>query len=75
MTKPFVPHVFRALTTSVAGGRSGERAASVNFTVDSAYYSFVLDRTALVRLGRQIDRALREIPPPERKRGAAAGAR
>lgn len=68
MTKPFIPHVFTALTTSVVHDRSDPRTAAVSFPADADFYSFVLDRAALARLGRQIERVLREMPPPERKR-------
>jgi hypothetical protein len=68
MTKPFVPHVFRALTTSVVRDRNDPRNAVVSFPSDADFYSFMLDRAALTRLGRQIDKVLREMPPPERKR-------
>jgi hypothetical protein len=68
MTKPFVPHVFRALTTSVVHDRTNPRGAVVRFPVDADFYSFVLDHAALARLGRQIERVLREIPAPGRKR-------
>jgi hypothetical protein len=68
MTKPFIPHVFRVLTTSVVRDRTNRRTAVVSFPADADFYSFVLDRAALSRLGRQIERVLREIPPPERKR-------
>jgi hypothetical protein len=69
MTKPFVPHVFRTLTTSVVRDRTDPRAAVVSFPADADFYSFVLDRAALARLSRQIDKVLREMPPPARKRG------
>ena len=68
MTSPFVPHVFRALTTSVTLDRNDQGAAVVSFPVNADIYSFVLDRAALARLGRQIEKALREMPPPVRKR-------
>ena len=71
MTKPFIPHVFKVLTTSVVRDRADPRAAVVSFPVDADFYSFVLDRAALARLGRQIDRVLREIPARERTRRAA----
>src|SRR5262245_10992924 len=67
MTKPFIPHVLRVLTASAARDPSAERGAVVNFAVDAHYYTFVMDRTALHRLSRQIERVLREIPPPSRK--------
>lgn len=67
MTKPFIPHVHRALTAAAARDPANERSAVVNFAVDAHYYSFVLDRTALQRLARQIERVLRDIPPPPRK--------
>jgi hypothetical protein len=69
MTKPFVPHVFRTLTTSVVRDRTDPRAAVVSFPADADFYSFVLDRAALARLGRQIDKVLHDMPPPARKRG------
>lgn len=63
MTKPFVPHLLRALTACAARDPGNERAGVVSFAADAHYYSFVLDRTALQRLGHQIERVLREIPP------------
>jgi len=72
MTKPFIPHVLKALTASAACDPANERGAVVSFTADAHYYSFVLDRTALQRLGRQIERVLREVPPlPRKHRGAS----
>ena len=46
MTKPFIPHVFRVLTTSAVRGRTDPRTAVVSFPVDADFYSFVLDRAA-----------------------------
>lgn len=70
MTKPFIPHVLKALTVSAARDLTNERSTFVNFTADAHYYTFVLDRTALQRLGRQIERVLREVPPlPRRRKG------
>ena len=67
MTRPFIPHVLKALTASAARDLTNERSALVNFTADSHYYTFVLDRTALQRLNQQIEHVLRGIPPPPRK--------
>ena len=67
MTKPFIPHVLQALTASAARDLTHERCGVVNFTADAHYYTFVLDRTALRRLSRQIEHVLRGIPPPPRK--------
>jgi len=67
MTKPFIPHVLKALTASAARDLANERSALVNFTADAHYYTFVLDRSALQRLSRQIEHVLRGIPPPPRR--------
>ena len=73
MTKPFIPHVLKALTASAARDLTNERSALVNFTADAHYYSFVLDRSALQRLKRQIEHVLGGIPPPPRKQRTADG--
>jgi hypothetical protein len=68
MTKPFISHDFEVVTASAAPDPSNNRRGLVRFVVDAHFYSFALDRAALQRLSRQIDRLLRDIPPPARKR-------
>ena len=50
--------VLKALTASAARDPANERCGVVNFTADAHYYTFVLDRTALRRLSRQIEHVL-----------------
>ena len=73
MTKPFILHILKALTASAARDLTHERCGVVNFTADAHCYSFVLDRTALQRLNRQIEHVLRGIRPPPRKQRTAGG--
>jgi hypothetical protein len=68
MTKPFITHDFEVVTASACVDPASKRRGLVRFVVDAHFYSFAMDRTALQRLGRQIERLLREIPPPPRKR-------
>lgn len=68
MTRPFVPIVFDALTSSVSLDPSNERRGLMSFAVGGSLYAFVIDRTALQRLSRQLERVLQQIPPPSRKR-------
>jgi hypothetical protein len=68
MTTPFVTHNFEVVTASASVDPVNERRGLVNFVVDAHFYSFAMDRAALHRLGRQIERLLEEIPPLARKR-------
>lgn len=68
MTKPFITHAFNVMTASASRDPANDRRGMVGLVVDAHFYSFSMDRVALLRLGRQIERLLREIPPPARKR-------
>ena len=68
MTKPFIAHDFEVVTASAALDPSNNRRGVVRFVVDAHFYSFAMDRAALRRLGRQIERLLVEIPPLARRR-------
>jgi hypothetical protein len=39
MTKPFIPHVLKALTASAECDPANERGAVVSFTADAHHYS------------------------------------
>lgn len=73
MTKPFVPILFDVVTSSVSVDPANSRRALLNFAVGAHFYSFAIDRTALLRLSRQIDRTLQAIPPPPRKKKDVRG--
>lgn len=60
MTKYVASHVFKDPLASAD-------AESVTFLVDGQLYVFRMSRTALQRLGRQIDAALKLSSPPARK--------
>ena len=68
MTKPFVPLLFEVVTSSVSLDPANDRRGLLNFAVGAHFYSFAIDRTALLRLSRQIDNVLHQIPPLPRKR-------
>jgi hypothetical protein len=68
MTTPFIPHVLQPVIASAAPDPSIPGAAVVSFTVGADYYSFLLDHSALQRLGDQIERVLRATPPKKRRR-------
>jgi hypothetical protein len=70
MTKPFVPILFDVVTSSVSVDPANSR---LNFAVGAHSYSFAIDRTALLRLSRQIDGALQAIPPLPRKKKDVRG--
>ena len=68
MTTPFLTHNFEVVTASASVDPTNERRGVINLVADAHLYSFALDRAALQRLGRQIERLLQDIPPLARKR-------
>lgn len=68
MTNPFITHDFEVVTASAALDPGNNRRGLIRFVVDAHFYSFALDRAALLRLSRQIERLLGEMPAATRKR-------
>jgi hypothetical protein len=60
--------MFEVVTSSVSLDPANARRGLLNFAVGASLYSFAIDRTALLRLKRQIDDVLDQIPPLPRKR-------
>jgi hypothetical protein len=67
--KFYMPHPYQSRGTDVLIDPKAPNVARVCFDVDGgARYLFALSRRDLARLAGKIERALREMPPPSRRK-------
>jgi len=71
MTTLLMPQVLGVLTSAVVMDHANIGQVSFS-TTDGHYYTFLLNHAGVQRLGKQIERALKEAPVSRRKRRLAA---
>jgi hypothetical protein len=65
----YIPHAFQSRGAGVAIDSKAPGIARVYFDVDGrARYLFALSRRELEKLARRMERALKEMPAPSRRR-------
>jgi hypothetical protein len=67
MTELLVPQLLEVLISSVSMDHTNLGQVSL-FAADGRYYTFLINRSGLQRLAKQLERALREAPVSRRKR-------